>query len=312
MEQQLLELGRQAGELVVDTKSAYYASVAAHESHVTIEAGVALARRSLDAVRLQVDKGVATETDAGLALRLALSADLAARQARRAEVGATRRLAGLLSLTNDLVELPLTDPLPVPDSDMGTGEALIEHALRSRLDQAAVAAAITSAEERVALEQNNTGPEFTAGVEYERPEGDSRTVLGPAVGVTLPIFDNNEAQISRAEFELAQLRRLGEAMRAELVQEVRAAVDELAIARDASSFVAGEVLPQAERLLELAQRAYDGGGTTLLTLLEAESAVLETRSTSIATRLDAALALVELERALGGPLPEGEESPARR
>jgi cobalt-zinc-cadmium efflux system outer membrane protein len=309
MERQLLELGRQAGELVVDTKTAYYESVAARASRLAIEAGANVAHRSADAVIVRVSKGVATQTDAGLALNLALGADLKVRQGGRAEVVAIRRLASLLSLNTDLFDVPLTDALPVLARGTVEPEVLVEHAFESRLDLRAVAAAITVAEEQLALEHKNAMPDVSVGLESERPEGGGRSLIGPGVGVELPIFDRNEAQISRAGFELEQLRRLGEAMAAEVGQQVRAAIDRLRLAVDASSFVEDEVLPQAERGMALAHRAYELGATTVLSLLEAETAVLTARSTIIDVRLEAALAMVDLERALGGPLPDGDARP---
>ncbi len=304
MEQQLLALGRQAGELVVDTQTAYFEGVASRRLRVAAEAGADLARRSAEAVAERVDRGVATATDASLARTLALGADLEVRRTRRAEVGSARRLAGLLSLTVDLIEVPLIDALPAAGADLVDRETLVGYALSNRLDLRTADAAIRAAEERVAVARGEALPEVTLGLGYERPEGEDTSVLGPELDLELPVFDGNEAQISRAEFELEQLRRLGEAMVAEAGQQVRAAADQRQLAVATARFVEDEVLPQAERVMALARKAYDGGDTNLLTLLQAETAAITARATLVEARLLAALARVDLERALGGPLPD--------
>ena len=305
MELQLLGLARQAGELVVDTEASYYETVAAHDMAANALAGADLARRSADAVRQRVSLGVATETESSLVQSAALQADLDARNAERRVALAVRRLAGLLSLTTDLGRVRLTSKLPALVGPIPDREALVAHGLASRLDLRVLGAAVRSAEARVSLEQGRSAPDVGVGIAYERPESDDPTdhVLGPTLGIELPVFDDNAAQISRAEYELEQLRRAYEALDAELRQQVRAAVDGASLSADASRFLRGELLPQAERSADLARRAFDSGGSTLMPLLEAQQVLLEAQSAEIDSALEAALSLVDLKRALGGPLP---------
>jgi cobalt-zinc-cadmium efflux system outer membrane protein len=258
-------------------------------------------------VRERATHGVATETDVQIASSLVLQADLAARLAERREVTATRRLAGLLSLAADLHGTPLVDPLPDPVAALADREALVEHGRSTRLDLAALASAVRGAEARLELERQRAAPDLTVGVGYERPESDDPTdhVLGPVLSVELPVFDRSQAAIARADSELQSLRKLQEALLAELGQQVRAAADEATLAADAVRFVLDELLPQAERSAALAREAYGLGDTTILPMLEAERTLSQARATGVEAELDAALALVELERAVGGPLPGG-------
>lgn len=304
IEQRILELSRFAGELVAATKTAYFESLAAREARSVGRANLELARRSREGVHRQVAEGVASKTDESLAESLALGVELSFQRTEREEVAATRRLAALLSLEEDLLAVTLTDPLPEPGWPTLEREAFVEASLGVRPDLRAAARAVAAAEERVDLEHKRRLPEVSAGVSAERPEGGSSDdfFIGPAAALELPLFDQNQAQVSRAEFELAQSRKEHEALVAEARQELRAALDTAGVAARAATFAAHELLPQAERSAALAQRAYELGDTTVLTLLQAQRTVLEARRTLIDALLEAALSRIEVERAAGGPL----------
>jgi len=89
---------------------------------------------------------------------------------------------------------------------------------------------------------------------------------------------------------------------AEAKQGLRAALDKAQVASRTASFATNELVPQAERSATLAEKAYDLGDTTVLTLLQAQKAALEARRTVIDARLEAALSRIEVERTAGAPL----------
>jgi cobalt-zinc-cadmium efflux system outer membrane protein len=303
LEQRILALSRFAGELVAETRSAYLASVAAREARAVARTSAELAERSLTSVRRQMQEGVASRTDEGLAESRALRAELAFRRSEREEVGAVRRLAALLSLQQDLLTVPLTDPLPDPHTRALEREDLVERSLESRADVRAAERAVSAAGERVTLERRR-GFGLDLGVSAERPEGEgsSDLLIGPAATVALPLFDQNQAQVSRAEYELAERRKEHEALVAEVRQEVRAALDRARVAARTAAFAREELLPQALGAVALAEKAHELGDTTVLTLLEAQEAALEARRTEIEALLEAALSSIDLERAAGCPL----------
>ncbi|MGQ0553375.1 MAG: CusA/CzcA family heavy metal efflux RND transporter [Planctomycetota bacterium] len=308
---QLFALSRQAGELVAAVRRAYAECVAAREAHALAIDGALIAGRVQGAAQARSEAGVATDLETNLARTLAIEANLQAQRAERGEVETTRRLAALLSLQDDLLGTSFTDALPaVVSAPLGEREravqreALVERARTSRLDLRAAAAAVVAAEARLTLERKRAAPDLVTGLGAERPEGGSSSDLlaGPALSVELPFFDRNEAGISRAEFEREVARLNHEALLAEVGQAVRAAYDRVQILADAAEIASEQLLPQAERSSALAQEAYGAGATTLLTLLEGQRASLDARRASNESRLDVALALLELELALGAPL----------
>lgn len=303
MEHQLLELARQAGDLVADTRAAYATCVAARELHAAAEQDAELARRASEAMRTRAAQGVATEPDVQRAEGEALLSELHARDTAHAQAVAARELASLLSLETDLAKVPLTDALPETSAPDGERESWVRHGLAQRLELRALDAEIAAAQARLQFEQEHVLADPTVGVAFERPESDSPTdhVLGPTASVELPVFDRNEAGIARAASELAVLERTREAVHAELGQRIRAAIDRARLAADAARLARESLLPQALHAARLAQRAFDLGDTTLLPLLDAERAAAQARAASTAAALQAVLATSELERALGGP-----------
>jgi outer membrane protein TolC len=304
LEQRILELSRFAGELVAATRTAYFGSVAARETRSVARENLELARRSLEGVRRQVEGGIASKVDESLAESLYLGAELSFRRTELEEVAATRELGALLSMERDLLPVALTDGLPDQAGLELERDALVIASLAARPDLRAAERAVAAAEERVALERRRRFPEVSAGLSAERPEGGSSAdlLLGPAAAIELPIFDQNQAQLSRAELELAEQRKEHEALVAEVSQEVRAAFDTAEVASRAAAFARDELLPQAERSASLAGKAYELGDTTVLTLLQAQKTVLEARRAGIEARLEAAISRIELERAAGAPL----------
>jgi cobalt-zinc-cadmium efflux system outer membrane protein len=304
VEQRVLELSRFAGGLVAATRRAYWEGVAAREGRELARADLELTRRALEGVRRQVELGLATATDAALAESASLAADLALRRAEREEVVALRELAGLLSLQRDLLGVVLTDPLPEPVAPRLEREQVVAAATAARPDLRAADSAVAAARERLELEQRRRRPDVSVGASAERPEGGASTdfFLGPAAALELPLFDQNQAQIARAELELAARLKEREALQAEVRQEVRAAHDRAVVVAGATAFAIDELVPQAERSAALAARAYELGDATVLTLLQAQRHTLEAHRTRVAALLESALASSELERAAGAPL----------
>jgi outer membrane protein TolC len=308
LEQRVLELSRFAGDLVASTRRAYVESVAAGAAQSVARDDAQLARQSLNGVRRRVQEGVASAADEALAASLALEADFALQSAERERVRSVRELAALLSLERDLIDVALTDPLPVPEPDALDREALVARSVEARADARAARAAVEAAEAALDLERRSRFG-LSAGVSVERPEGGGSgdPLIGPAATVELPIFDQHQARIARAELELGQRRKESEALTAEIRQSVRAAADTAVLAARAAAYARDELVPQAVRGAALAQRAHELGDTTILAQLDAQRTLLGARRGAVAARLEAALARIELERAVGAPLGAPQE-----
>jgi cobalt-zinc-cadmium efflux system outer membrane protein len=129
-------------------------------------------------------------------------------------------------------------------------------------------------------------------------------ILGPSLSLTLPIFDQNQAQIAKARMTYLEAKALLDRLERSIVQQTRDAADRLVTAWDVVTLYEQEVLPQAQVTLDLSQATYQAGQTTILNVIDAQRSLLEIRRGNLAALQDAAAALAELERATARPATE--------
>ena len=304
LEATILRIARRSGELIAETRKAYYVAVAAEELHGVARDNAALARRSFEAVKNLHEAGAADAFDENLARGPLLTAQLAIRTARIEAANAKRDLARMLSVERPVEDLQLTDPLPTLATTEFDPEALVQRALVSRLDLRAIDTAIKALNARAVLERRRAWGDVGAGVTVERPSGSGDPLVGPAFSLTLPIFDQNQAQVARAEFQLEQMVKLQESARVAVSQNVRSSADRAITASSNLAFYSEELLPQAQRSLGLAQESYAAGQTPLLALIEVQRQLVEARRGHVALRLEASTSSADLERVVGAVLSE--------
>ncbi len=157
---------------------------------------------------------------------------------------------------------------------------------------------------QINLESSNALGELSIGVAVERPAVSGDSLVGPALTATIPIFDQNQAQVARAEYLYAQAVKSLEAIQFGIAQNIRGAVDRAATAASVVTFYQSELLPQAEQSLEFATTDYTSGQASLIAMLEAQRAFLEARTGYIQARRVVATTVARLEQAIGEPLGE--------
>ncbi|MHC4774612.1 MAG: TolC family protein, partial [Planctomycetota bacterium] len=125
----------------------------------------------------------------------------------------------------------------------------------------------------------------------------------------LPLFDQNQAQIAKAEYAQLQSVRSYEDLYLGIAQDIRIAVDRATTRWGDVELYRDALLPQSETNLELTQSAYGAGTTGVLELIESQRALVEARRGHVVVWADAASSLSDLERAVGLPLDriEGKE-----
>ena len=350
LDETIMRIAHRAAALAVETRSAYLSAVAARELRRIAQENLELATQSHVTVTAQREAGAASLLDENLARGQALTADLGVRRARLDAANAKRHLARLMSLADNVDAIVLSDPMPEGFDVSLQPQALIALARENRLDLRALERAIRSRAAKVGLEGVNIIPEISIGPIFERGERrglqgrnvgadfarasiangaltlpsiqprserqaarrqEIDTILGAAITMTLPIFDQNQAQIAKADFLLQQALKAYEDAFIRTAQDIRVALDETQTALDSAIFYRAEVVPQAERNLEFATASYSAGQTNILTLIEAQRFLLEARRGFVAVTLEASTAVARLEQTIGLPLDglETQESP---
>ena len=124
--------------------------------------------------------------------------------------------------------------------------------------------------------------------------------VGPTLSLPLPIFDTGQAKQDKATAaRMAAVHEFVAAQRG-VVEEVRRAYAALLAARAAASRTTEQLLPLQEQRRDLAEKAYKAGESDLATLLLAEDTLQTSRFKALELREKAAVARVQLERAVGG------------
>lgn len=302
LEQTVLEVAHTAATLAAQAKTAYFRASAATAAHAAAEENHATAREFLELTLERQEAGAATQVDVNAARSEFLEQEALVREARFDVFDAKRRLSLVLGVVGNPRELELSDAITeVPEWSVDLA-LLLEVAKGSRLDLRAAAKNVEVASSALALENRYLFRNVRAGVSLESEGGD--TQLGPAVRLELPIFDQNQAQIAKAEYRHAQAQRHLEALNVRVDQQVRGAFEQHALAADTARLYQDQLLPLRQSTLELARESFGEGKTGFLSVLEAQGRLLAARREYV-ERLEAvAVSIPVLEAACGRPLTE--------
>lgn len=337
LDQTILALAREASVIALESRSAYLRALQADRQLEIARENVSIAEQLVELARARRQAGSGTEVDVNLARAEQVSLDVAARTAFVSATEARATLARLLGLTTPPGELRLVDPLPEALALSFGAEHLIEVARAHRLDRKAADAVVEASEARVDFERARFLKTLELGISMERNERRSRGdrdwlsetarasaengsftlpslqprepqstdyVAGPTVSMELPLFDQNQAQVARAEYGLLQAIYLRDAIDREIVQDAWAAYTRARSAFETASFIRDELLPLRENGLALAREAYRVGSGTLITVLDAQRRLLEARAGYVDVQAAAGLAGIDLERISGRPFSE--------
>ena len=344
LDQAVLDLARAAADLVTDVQEAYYAAAAARRTLEIAAEDRGLAGRTLEIAEKRVAAGAGSTLDVNLARAPVLEAELSQETARLALADTRWRLATHLGLET-LDAVPLRDALPaLPDATLDAAR-LVELARTHRLDLRAARAAADVLRARIEHQRQLVFPDLTLGVALERgerkrqpsanpladiaraslaagaftlPSGgagatrntDAQTIVGPTVNLTLPVFDQNQAQIARAVLAWQQANKTLDALDRRLGPQVRRAVDQATTAWRVVRLYRDRFLPLAEKNLTQTRKSYEAGTTPFLTVLEAQRFLLNTRRRSVEVHREAATTIPQLVRTVGRPWPELLAEPA--
>ncbi|MFZ5480814.1 MAG: TolC family protein [Myxococcota bacterium] len=201
--------------IAAETRSAYVDAVVKHRIAALSRAAFELASRQLTATEARVAAGEASDLD----LRLArLEQAKAARELLGARAAEAQALAALSTLVRRAVagEDLASDPIDAaPEPRRPPPE--------ERSDVRAARLAVDAAEAALARERAAVLPPVTLGGFYESDGGG--VAAGPSLGVTLPLWHQNQAGVGEAKGQAAVARAELVAASARAEAEVRTAAD---------------------------------------------------------------------------------------
>lgn len=290
-------------KLATDVEVAWYESVTADQvaamralSAEAASHSAELAERFFAAgniSRLQLAQEQASATQARV---LATRAAVAARQARSA-------LALLIGLPS---KLPWTTKglLPAPLPTDAAPEKLVQLALAQRLDLAAAQRDVELRKDALAVVRRWR---WLGRVEfaYEResePEGG--TLSGPSLAIELPIFNQGQDAIARAEATLAAAQARRDALLIEVENDVRVENESIALSRDISEQYRTALVPQREAIVSGTQAQVNFMLAGVFELISAKQAEFDAYQSYLESVRDYWTTRARLRGAVGGRLPD--------
>ena len=342
LEQTVRAIAFRATTFTAEVKAQYYQVLALQQAESFIEEYVKLVEETVDLVKRRFEGGEASFFDVNLARENVVDARLELvgleQQRRVAEAG----LLHMLGLSRQLQQCVYADALPGLTPLGADYVTLLSLADSQRLDAQIATWKVSAADEEIVREYLRIFPDIALGFEFERVESrgipgrkiladtaresvaagtltappiQSRgqrnlersqiidTVLGPAITATLPIMDQNQAQIAKARVRALQARKDQNDVLDLIAEQVREA---MAIAESSAKLVRmyeAEGLPQARENVEGSRSVFQAGEQSVLILIEAQEVLIRRQLAYVNARRDLASALAQLESAIGGRLP---------
>ncbi len=335
LDRTILDVARTASVTALEAKAAYFKAVRADRDAEIARQNLDVTQQLVDLAVARQDAGAGSEVDVNLARARQMESQLQTRRADVVAIEARSELARLCGLQTPPQELALAEALPEPTTWTLAADSVIAAAREHRLDIQAVRQLVDAAWARVGLEKMRFLRSLEVGVSVERSERGTRGdrnwlaetawasaeagqltapslqpreplstdwVVGPTLGVEVPLFDQNQAQIAKAEYEHQQAQQALAALDRDLVQQAHVTLKRAQVAAENARFYRDDYLPLQEQSLQLAQEAYRVGRTPLLAVLDVQRGLLEARAGYVAALADAGIAIVELERVAGLPI----------
>jgi cobalt-zinc-cadmium efflux system outer membrane protein len=287
-------------DLVLQTKRAFYEFQAAQQRLGMQRSVVQASHAALTLAEQLREAGNITELARTLEQARYDEARVELARAEAMQVNAREALNRLMGLWGHATHWKAAE-LAEPSSEEPNLANAEQRALTASLDLGLVQAEYAGAARRANLASvQGVLPELRAGVGAERAEDEWS--LGPVVELELPIFDQGQAEVARAEAQMRQQRGLHESVAVRVRSAARRAAKNLVTARDAALYYRDHLLPARERIVEETQLAYNAMNAGAFELLQARRDQVRARSAYYDALRDYWITRAELDQLFAGRL----------
>jgi outer membrane protein TolC len=285
--------------VVRDVKLAYWRARGAQQSRDLLKTTVENFQQIIDYNSARLRVGTIAEQDVLRVQlegeRLAITANLAALRASRAETDLVRQIGDL-----SVAAPALSESLDAAGEIASASE---DEVLAHRPEMKVARAALDEARARARLQDALARPDLTLTYGYKRTQlpdtaAGANTAIA-AVGVTLPLFDRNAGNRAASSAETRRQQDLLDAARLDVLADYRAAMQEYTQRR---TEVVGTLQPMREHaanIASIAQAVYVQTGGDLLRLLDAQRSRLDAELAWVEGMVDYQQSIVNLEAAEG-------------
>jgi cobalt-zinc-cadmium efflux system outer membrane protein len=237
-----------------------------------------------------------------VALQVQVAAELERAQISAAE--ARERVNQLLGLTGLQTQWRASDRLPRVSGREPLPADAERKAIEASLDLGAIRQRlITMGRKYRVVDITSVLPRFDAGGREQRDVGDDEA--GPSFAMEVALFDWGQARRQAARMEILKVRDEFTAIAVRIRSFARLQQGRLLSARQIAIFYADIVVPQAQRLLEAAERQYDAMQIGVFDLLQAKEKQIRVSVEYVEALKTYWRERVRLAQILKGKLPDG-------
>lgn len=288
----------QAGlDLIRDVRQAYADVLLAQGRLQVAEQAVKLRDDIARLAQARLDAGDVSPQESATAKIDALVAQQDVARIRFDVTLAEERLRNLLAIGSlERTPLELQSP-PTPIQVELELAALTAEAIQTRPDMQSAAQATQAAAARVELAE--VGWFRLLGILDATSGRGGGHEFGPALRLTLPIFNRNEGAVARAEAELQKAARQQQTLHDRIILEVAQAADRVAQAQAEWQVLDGQVRPEAEQAIRRAEAGYRAGDSPYVVVLQTSQQLLSYRLRRVQLQAELRRSWAELERSVG-------------
>jgi cobalt-zinc-cadmium efflux system outer membrane protein len=216
---------------------------------------------------------------------------------------AREKLAELLVLAPGTLP-PKLEPTSTSTATEEDPQWLTKRALDLRPDLRAQRKSIERAEAALSSAHRDAFPDVSIGLSYARDyftiSGDNPQSVGFTVGIPLPVFDRNQGGIGHAAVDVRSAENDRDKLELAVQHDVAEAVSRIKSARTVQKLLHEEVEPRATDALNVAEKEFHLGNTSLLELLEAQRTYVDVRRDAAQALLNYRQATIDVAYAVGG------------
>ena len=308
LQTQILQTSANALELTAKVQKSHARMVHSQQSLKLIDQNAEVLKQAMELAQSKIDVGTATQLDINR-----VQADLYHNQAQLESMQSKldhekRDMLELVGLAHVFADWVAQEPTEVMQLSVDE-QQLVELAQTHRLDVLAVEWSIKSKTQHLRQEQLKTFPSMKLGIDAERdavsqgsPSSEAAYATGPSISLDVPIFDQNQAQIAKAQAELAiEVVRL-QAKQQQAIREVRQAYVSYQEATRLVTFFESQIVPLQEENLQLAEAAFKSGEGDMVSLINAQRELIASKLSLVGHKRDVMIAFADLQRTVGGSL----------
>jgi cobalt-zinc-cadmium efflux system outer membrane protein len=286
-----------------DVEAQFYRAQGAAQQVELREAALEAMSDSLEAAqRLRAAGNI---TDLALASEQAEyeTAKIALARAQREAIDAHEALSELMGVWGADTQWTVAPRLPEVPAEQVALAGLESLAIGRRADVAGARAEVDEQLQRLGLARYAPWGDVSIGGHVEK-ETDDALSIGPTIDLPLPIFDQGQAISAAARARLEQSRRRLQAVAVTARSQVRRAYNAMVGARETALYYQRIVIPLRVRIVGQMQLQTNAMQVSLFALLTAKQAQIDAGRDYVQALQDYWVARADLEKALGGSLPE--------